>query len=65
MLYLIMIQWGQLKFSLSDTIGTDTYINYDLRKMICPYCGKTFNEVNTVDKSYSYTTNIISLVLQQ
>lgn len=35
----------------------DTYIYYNARRYICPYCKKTFNEDNPFDKKYSSMTN--------
>lgn len=35
----------------------DTYIYYNARRYICPYCRKTFNEDNPFDKKYSSITN--------
>ena len=35
----------------------DTYIIYNSRRYVCPYCGKTFNENNPFDKTYSCITN--------
>ena len=35
----------------------DTYIIYNSRRYVCPYCGKTFNEDNPYDKTYSSITN--------
>lgn len=51
-------EYRQRKYVHQIINGTDTYINYDLRRMLCPYCGKTFNESNSFNKSYSSITNI-------
>lgn len=35
----------------------ETYVFYRQRRMVCPYCGKTFNERSTFGKAYSSITN--------
>ena len=43
--------------------GRDTFIIYECRRYICPYCSKTFNEPNSLDKSYSCITNATLLAI--
>lgn len=50
-------EYKNKKFIHKIINGKETFIIYRARRLVCPYCGKSFNEDNPFDKTYSSITN--------